>query len=324
VGDLRGTFAAALTPLRAGGDAVDPAAVEPYVDFRAAGGVDGLLVLGTTGEGILLSPSERTAVAEAFLAAASRRVSIIVHCGAQTTADTVALARHAAEHGADGVAVIGPPYFALDEREQLDHFAAAAAACAPVPFFIYEFAARTGYSVAPAVIAALRERAPSFTGLKVSNAAWESFRPYLVEGLDVFVGPEALIHRGLGLGAVGAVSGLAASFPEAVARVVAEPSADAAAHLGALRQAIQSFPFHAAQKLVVARRGVPLGADVRRPLRTLTDDEQAALFARVDELAAAPPWAPATIDARPDRSFQTRPQAEPAAADGRHRKRRRR
>jgi dihydrodipicolinate synthase/N-acetylneuraminate lyase len=86
---------------------------------------------------------------------------------------------------------------------------------------------------------------------------------------------------------VGAVSGLAASFPEAVARVVAAPSAEGAAALGRLRAAIQSFPFHAAQKFVVGRRGVPLREDVRRPLRVLTDEERAQLAGRVGELEAA-------------------------------------
>ena len=65
-----------------------------------------------------------------------------MHVGAQTTRDTVALAEHAAEAGADGVAVIAPPYFALDEAELLAHFEAAARACEPLPFYLYEFVAR--------------------------------------------------------------------------------------------------------------------------------------------------------------------------------------
>src|SRR5918998_3679372 len=125
---LRGALAAALTPLRDGGAALDEDAFAPYCDFLAAGGLDGLLALGTTGEGILLSAAERRRAAELFLAGL---LPVIVHCGAQTTADTVALAEHAAGAGAAGVAVIGPPYFALDERALFDHFVRAAAACAP-------------------------------------------------------------------------------------------------------------------------------------------------------------------------------------------------
>ena len=96
---LHGALAAAVTPLRDGGTALDEAAVGPYVEFLAAGGVDGVLVLGTTGEGILLDRRERSRVAELYVDAARGRLSVAVHCGAQTTADTVALADHAAVAG---------------------------------------------------------------------------------------------------------------------------------------------------------------------------------------------------------------------------------
>src|SRR5207248_7984947 len=56
---LRGAVAAALTPLRDGGEALDEEAFAPYVDFLAAGGLDGLLALGTTGEGVLLPHEQR-------------------------------------------------------------------------------------------------------------------------------------------------------------------------------------------------------------------------------------------------------------------------
>ena len=91
--------------------------------------------------------TERRRVLELFLEAAAGRLQVAAHCGAQTTADTVALAAHAAEAGVDAVAVIGPPYFPLDERALLDHFAAAAAACAPLPFYVYEFERASGYAV---------------------------------------------------------------------------------------------------------------------------------------------------------------------------------
>ena len=142
---LKGALAAAVTPLV--GDGLDEGAFAPYVDFLVAGDLDGILALGTTGEGILLTPVERRRVVELYVAASAGRLQIAAHCGAQTTRDTVALAAHAAEAGADAVAVIGPPYFQLDDRALLDHFAAAAAACAPLPFYVYEFERASGYAV---------------------------------------------------------------------------------------------------------------------------------------------------------------------------------
>jgi dihydrodipicolinate synthase/N-acetylneuraminate lyase len=271
---LRGALAAAVTPLAGGGEVLDEDAFDPLVAFLEAGGLDGLLALGTTGEGILLSAAERRRAAELFVAARPDEFAIAVHCGAQTTRETVELAAHAADLAADAVAVIGPPYFALDERALLLHFEAAAQACEPVPFYVYEFAARSGYAVPLAVLERLRESTSNFVGLKVSDKPWERFEPYLVEGLDIFVGPESLIQAGLAGGAAGVVSGLATAFPSEVAAAVRGlPGPD----LEALRDGLEQFPFHAAAKHVLGRRGVPIREDVRAPLRELTGDERETL-----------------------------------------------
>src|SRR5581483_10213509 len=176
---LRGALAAAVTPLREG--AFDEDAVAAYVEFLAGHGLDGILVLGTTGEGVLFSVDERREIAAAFVDAGRDRLQVAVHCGAQTTADTAALAEHAAVYGADAVVVIAPPYFPLDEEELLAHLDAAARACAPLPFYVYEFAARSGYAIPPAVVERLRERAPNLAGLKVSDSPWERVAPYLLD-----------------------------------------------------------------------------------------------------------------------------------------------
>jgi N-acetylneuraminate lyase len=269
---LRGALAAAVTPLRDG--RLDSAAVGPYVDFLAGHGVGGLLALGTTGEGVMFPPTHRMEIAQAFLEAAAGRLQVAVHAGAQTTHDTVALAEHAAAAEADAVAVIAPPYFALDEEELLTHFEAAARACAPVPFYLYEFEARSGYAIPLPVIERLRERAPNLAGMKVSDSPWERLEPYLIEGLDVFVGAEALLERALAAGAAGAVSGLAGSFPDAVVPLVREPTPEAGERATGLRAELQRFPFHAASKTALGFRGVPVGPEVCAPLRGLTGSER--------------------------------------------------
>ena len=277
---LRGALAAAVTPLD--GDRIDEPAFGPYVDFLAAGGLDGLLALGTTGEGLLFGVDERRRTLELFVEASRGRLQVAAHCGAQTTADTVELASHAAEAGADAVAVIGPPYFPLDERSLLEHFVTAASACAPLPFYVYEFERASGYAVPVRVLLELRERVSNLAGLKVSDAPFDKLSPYLVEGLDIFVGPEALIFEGIGAGAVGAVSGLAAAYPDRVAAVVRDPSEAGAIELGELRAAVERFPRHAALKFILGLRGVPLREDVRRPLRQLSDGEREELRGWLD------------------------------------------
>lgn len=288
-----GAFAASVTPLTPDGDGLDAAAIGPLVDRLCAAGVDGILALGTTGEGILLDAAERRSAVAAFAAAAHGRIAVIAHCGAQTTHATCALAAGAAEAGADAVAVISPPYYALDDAELRDHLVAAAAACAPLPFFVYEFAARSGYAVPPAVISELRMRAANLAGLKVSDSPWERFQPYLLDGLAVFVGPEALIHRGMHGGAVGAVSGLAAALPELVVEAVRSGDAEVSTRAGEVRRRVSRYPFHAALKRILAARGAGLSPAVRRPLRDLDAEERRLLDAELPELLTLAGCAPA-------------------------------
>lgn len=269
------TLAAALTPLTDGGATLDEAAVEPYLAFLAAGGVDGILVAGTTGEGMLLSVAERMRLLEL---ATRGPLEVIAHCGAQSTAATVELAAHAAANGVSGVAVIAPPYFRLDESELLAHFVAAARACAPLPFYAYELEKASGYAIPVAVVERLRDAVDNLAGMKVSDAPFEKVAPYLLEGLDVYIGAEALIGAGLAAGAAGAVSGLAAAFPEVVVEAVASGDATAA---GALRAQVERFPRLAALKLAARARGVPMREDVRAPLRGLDAAERRAFLAAV-------------------------------------------
>ena len=266
------TIAAALTPLAEGGASLDLPAFEPYLAFLQDAGIDGILSLGTTGEGISLTPLERMTALERFVAGP---LPVIAHCGAQTTAATAELAMHAAEQGVEGVAVIAPPYFALDEEALLAHFVVAARACAPTPFYAYELQAASGYAIPPRVVERLRESVDNLAGMKVSDAPFEKVRPYLFEGLEVFVGAEALIGEGLAAGAAGAVSGLAAAFPDVVVEAVRSGDSTAA---GELRAQVERFPRHAALKEVARAKGVPMRADVRLPLRALTDAERDSLL----------------------------------------------
>jgi dihydrodipicolinate synthase/N-acetylneuraminate lyase len=271
---LTGAIAAAATPLTDGGRDLDEGAVAPLTRFLADGGIDGALVCGTTGEGILLSPVERVRVAERFVEARPDGFQTAIHAGAQSTADTVALATHAKETGANAVAVIAPPYFPLDEPALLEHLRAAAEACGPLPFYVYEFAGRSGYAIPVVVIERLRETSPNLAGLKVSDTPWSAIEPYALEGLDLFVGSEPLVLEALEHGADGAVSGLATAFPEIVAALVHDRDATAGEHVSTLRTLLGPIPFHAALKEILVARGVPIRPDVRPPLRPLTPQER--------------------------------------------------
>jgi N-acetylneuraminate lyase len=277
---LRGAIAAAVTPLTDGGRSLDTDSVAPLVGFLAGGGIDGVLACGTTGEGVLLRLGERRQVAERFLAVRPSGFQVAVHAGAQTTSDTVALAAHAREVGADAVAVIAPPYFPLGSRELFDHFLGAAEACDPLPFYVYEFAARSGYAIPVDVVRLLRKERGNVVGMKVSDTPFDAVEPYLEEeGMDVFIGSEPLVRAGMERGAVGAVSGLASAWPDTVAALVHDHSPEAHLRVTELRERLQGIPFHAALKQVLVDRGVLRHGDVRPPLRGLTLEERTAVSA---------------------------------------------
>jgi dihydrodipicolinate synthase/N-acetylneuraminate lyase len=285
VSTVHGTLAAAVTPITGTNGSIDADGIGDLVEFYVRSGLDGILALGTTGEGILFSLDERRLAADEFVTAAHHRLAVVVHCGAQTTHDTVMLAEHAASHGAAGVAVIPPPYFALNAEAIWRHFDAAADACAPLPFFIYEFAARSGYAVPVDVVRRLQETAPNLAGLKVSDSPFNAVAPYLIAGLDVFIGAEGLICQGLESGAAGAVSGLAAAFPELTIDAVRLRTPEASERAARVRAAIEPFPFQSALKFILQRRGVAIEDAVRSPLLTLDHAQRQALGALVDDPA---------------------------------------
>jgi len=207
-----------------------------------------------------------------WLAALDERVRVTVDINCLT--DFQALIAH------KGLRLHGIYYYV---PSLLEHFTAAARACAPLPFYVYEFAITSGYAVPPDLVRRLREQVTNLAGLKVSDRTWEELEGYLIEGLDVFVGFEGLIAPARANGAVGAVSALASAFPEIVAAAVRGEDVDP----GALRAQVDRYPRHAALKHVLVRRGVPIREDVRAPLRGLTAAERTELDAELDQVFQA-------------------------------------
>jgi len=276
---------AAVTPMADGGASVDLAAIEPYASFLEANGADGAFVCGTTGEGVLLALDERRAVASAFRE--GLRGALVVHAGAQTTADTVTLAAHAVEIGADAVAVIAPPYFPLDDDALTAHFVAAARAAAPLPFYCYAFTARSGYPLPVEVIRRIGASVENLAGLKVSESPFERVEPYLELGLPVLIGSEPLIPAGIAHGAIGTVSGMAAAFPDVVRECLDVADDAAGQRLTALRRSLEATgQLIPAVKHVLTMRGVPVGPAVRPPLRALAGPEAATLDDAIRETLA--------------------------------------
>lgn len=283
----RPLIVAAVTPLGDDGATLDADAIRPYAAFLTGHGADGVFACGTTGEGVLLGLDERRTVAAAFREALDG--VLVVHAGAQTTADTVALAEHARDIGADAVAVIPPPYFPLDADALTAHFVAAARACDPLPFFCYAFAPRSGYPLPVEVVRRIGAEVENLAGLKVSESPFDKVAPYLDLGLPVLIGNEPLIADGLAGGAIGTVSGMASAFPDIVRAALDAGDPPAMERLAHVRRVMEAGgQFIAAAKHVLGRRGVPVGPAMRAPMRQLSQSEADALDAEVTTLIGIP------------------------------------
>jgi dihydrodipicolinate synthase/N-acetylneuraminate lyase len=261
--------------------------------WLAERGVDCVFVGGTTGEGLLLSLEERRRLTEATVEAVGDRIGVLVQVGCANTAHSIVLAEHAARAGADGVVVLSPFFFKVDETAMVAHFAAVAATVPDTPVYLYNIPDNARNSITPGVVSALLEKAPNFAGIKDSSkdlVLLQRFVKLAPPGFAVLVGSDHVLLPGMAVGAVGVVSGTSNVFPEAVVDVVrafevgdwglARASQQ---RLNELLCVIEMGPPLASYKAGLALRGMAVGGQ-RPPLRDMTPEEHAR-FAETFEAA---------------------------------------
>jgi dihydrodipicolinate synthase/N-acetylneuraminate lyase len=168
---------------------VDEEIMRQLVDFHIKAGIQGLFVLGSTGQGPAMTVEERKKTAAIALDQAQSRVPVVIHVGTPDAGSTVELAEHAAEHKADAVAIV-PPYYYSDhsEYEIIEHYKAVAKAV-PLPIFIYENPKYSGISIPPGFAVRMKEQVLALKGIKVAygqGALLEYVR--LLPDVSVFTG----------------------------------------------------------------------------------------------------------------------------------------
>ena len=164
---IQGVLVPAITPFDEKGF-VDEPMMRRLVDFYTQASVQGLFVLGSSGQGPAMSIEERKRAAAIALDQARRRVPVVIHVGTADAESTVELARHAADKGAAAVAVV-PPYYYSDhtEYEIIAHYKAVGNAV-PLPIFIYENPKYSGISISPEFASRMKQEIPSIRGIKVA------------------------------------------------------------------------------------------------------------------------------------------------------------
>jgi dihydrodipicolinate synthase/N-acetylneuraminate lyase len=296
---LRGIVPPMITPLR-DRDRLDVAGLERLLERILSGGVKGLFILGTTGEGPSLSYPLRRELVERVCRKVNRRVPVLVGITDTAFVESVNLARHSADVGADAV-VVAPPYYLPEGQpellEYLDHLVPEL----PLPLFLYNMPALTKVWIEPDTIRRAMDM-PRIIGLKDSSGDMDYF--HKAHGLlstrpdwSLFVGPEEKLAEAIALGGHGGVSGGANLFPGLYVRLCEAALAGDLARARELQAQVQrisdalyrigkySSSIIKGIKCALACLGV-CDDFMAEPFHRFRDEERALVVARVKEIEA--------------------------------------
>ncbi|HEY4392884.1 MAG TPA: 4-hydroxy-tetrahydrodipicolinate synthase [Polyangia bacterium] len=200
-----GVITALVTPLR--GDAVDEEALRRLCDEQIAGGVDGLVPVGTTGESPTLTNEEHLRVIQLVVEAAKKRVPVIAGTGSNSTRETIEMSLAAQKVGADGLLLVTPYYNRPGQEHLYRHFKAVVEA-APLPSVLYNVPGRTACDLLPETIARLAEL-PQVVGVKEATGSVLRASQILArtgDRLAVLSGDDATAFPLFAVGARGVIS----------------------------------------------------------------------------------------------------------------------
>ena len=218
---FHGLGVALVTPFTENG-AIDFAAVAKIVDNLVEGGVDYILVLGTTGETPTLTTDERKALIRFVRERVAGRVQLMVGVGGNCTRDVVATLRTWDLSGYDAVLSVNPYYNKPNQEGLYQHFKAIAEA-SPLPIMLYNIPGRTGVNMTPETIARLAKDFPNIIGVKEASGNLEQMeRVKALTPSDFLLisGDDGLTVEVIKRGGVGVISVLANAYPAETKEIV--------------------------------------------------------------------------------------------------------
>ncbi|MFM2097119.1 MAG: N-acetylneuraminate lyase [Planctomycetota bacterium] len=162
-----GVWPALLTPLDEHGQP-DFTQLEKLIACHVSQQLGGLYVLGSTGQGVLLSLEQRKSVAEFVIKTVARRMPVMVHVGAVATDDAVELARHAASKGADSISSVATIYYPLGADYTFEHYRRIGGA-SDLPFYVYHLSAVNRFGGSPREYVDRLLSLPNIRGMKFTD-----------------------------------------------------------------------------------------------------------------------------------------------------------
>ena len=212
-----GTGTALVTPFTPDGDRIDFEAFFRHMDMQVAGGVEALVVLGTTGENATIWPKEREKLVVAAIEHVDGRVPVIVGTGNNSTSESIIFSKQAADAGADGLLVVGPYYNKPTQAGFKAHVQAIAAET-DCPIVLYNVPGRTSFNILPDTILELAQELPSVVGIKEASGSIAQIGDLIAgrpDRLAVYSGDDEMTLPLVAMGGHGVISVVANVLPAA-------------------------------------------------------------------------------------------------------------
>ena len=214
---LKGSIPPLVTPFRDG--EVDYDAYARLVDFHIKNGSHGVLVNGTTAEPSTLSVEERNRLVDVAVQVAAGQIPVVAATGSQSLRETRELTEHATKAGADALLIVTPYYVRPPQRGLIAYYLELAS-LTELPWMVYHIPGRAAVSVTIETLKTLRERSPSFVGMKhaVNDLALVSeCHAALGPEFKIFVGLEELSFPMMAVGACGLMNAVGNLRPRILA-----------------------------------------------------------------------------------------------------------
>lgn len=286
-----GVFTALATPMQSG--EVSYADLAKLVAHQLAGGIDGLVSVGTTGESPTLTTSEHIEVIRATVQAAGGQVPVYAGTGSNSTDEAVTLTREAEQAGADGFLVVAPYYNKPSQEGLFQHFSKIAE-CTEKPIILYSIPSRCGIEISVEVTARLYEKHPHVSCMKAAEGSCEKVTEYVrALGPDyaVMSGDDSLTLPFMSAGATGVISVASNLVVSPLVEMVraANNNDFATARATFLKyypffKAIFLEPNPVPIKYALKQAGLIDSDEVRLPLSSITDATRAVLDPLLKEL----------------------------------------
>ena len=285
-----GMATAIVTPMHTDGS-IDYEALSRFVEFQIDSGINGLVVMGTTGENATIEPEDQKKVIAYTVEKVAGRVPVIAGTGTNNTEHVLHNTRNACQVGADAILVVTPYYNKATQNGLITHFTAVADE-STLPVILYNVPGRTGCNLLPKTVAKLSEH-PNIAAIKEATGSLAQMIEIMHlcgDKIDVYSGEDGLTVPMMAMGAKGTISVLSNVAPrQSVAMTDACLRGDYAAAakmqcdllplINALFSEVNPIPAKA------ATAAMGFGADaLRLPLTSMEEQNRAVLFAEMRKL----------------------------------------